>query len=44
MGHVCAPWDGEERHGGRFPFRPTKGAFSIFGVLKSRFFVRQLPK
>jgi hypothetical protein len=44
MGHMCAPWDGEECHRGHFPFRPTKSAFSIFGVPKSYFFVRQLLK
>jgi hypothetical protein len=37
--HARVPWDGEERF-----FRPTKSVFSIFGVPKSGFFVRQLPK
>jgi hypothetical protein len=42
IGHAGGPWDGEERHGGRFSFHPTKSAFSIFEVPKLGFFVKQL--
>jgi hypothetical protein len=38
IGHGRGPWDVEKHHGGQFLFRPTKSAFSIFGVLKSSFF------
>jgi hypothetical protein len=41
---VPGSWDGEELHGGCFPFLPQKIAFSIFGVLKLGFFMRQLSK
>jgi hypothetical protein len=42
IGHARGPWDGEERHGGRFLIYTTKSAFSIFGVPKLGFFVKQL--
>jgi hypothetical protein len=42
--HACGPWDGEERHGSRFLFRPTKSAFSIFEAPKSGFFVKRLSR
>jgi hypothetical protein len=32
--HVLVPWDVKERQRGRFSFRPTKSAFSIFRVRK----------
>jgi hypothetical protein len=44
IGHTRGPWVGEELHGGRFLFHPMKSAFSIFGVPKSSFFVKQLSK
>jgi hypothetical protein len=34
IGHVRVPWDVKERQRGRFSFRPTKSAFSIFRVPK----------
>jgi hypothetical protein len=42
--HACGSWDGEERHGGRFPFCPTESVFSIFKVSKSRFFCETANK
>jgi hypothetical protein len=38
IGHARGPWDGEECHEGRFSFRTTKSAFSIFRVPKWVFY------